>query len=120
MFHWGKYYYAPDKELGGFQIFMNHLNLGADLSLYQDRLWIALGYNFRRAQEMKAGGSSHAAGLTLGAGINIKKIKCGVAYGKYHAGAPTLSFTVAYSFAKEAKAIKNNTNNINNDIPLTE
>ena len=120
MFHWGKYYYAPDKELGGFQIFMNHLNLGADLSLYQDRLWIALGYNFRRAQEMKAGGSSHAAGLTLGAGINIKKIKCGVAYGNYHAGAPTLSFTIAYSFAKEAKAVKNNAININNNTPLTE
>ena len=63
---------------------------------------------------MKAGGSSHAAGLTLGAGINIKRIKVGMAYGNYHAGAPTLSFTVAYSFAKEKKATpqKSNTESI--------
>ena len=37
------------------------------------------------------------------AGINIKKLKLGVAYGNYHIGAPTLSFTLAYSFAKEKK-----------------
>ncbi len=103
MFHWSKAYYSPDGNIKGFQLFMNHLNLGADLTLWQGRMWLALGYNFRRGFEMKAGGSSHAAGLTLGAGINIKKIKVGMAYGNYHAGAPTLSFTVAYSFAKEKK-----------------
>ncbi len=105
MFHWSKSYYSPDGNVKGFQLFMNHLNLGADLTLWQGRMWLGLGYNFRRGFEMKAGGSSHAAGLTLGAGINIKKIKVGVAYGNYHAGAPTLSFTVAYSFAKEKKQL---------------
>ena len=39
-------------------------------------------------------------------GINIKKIKVGMAYGNYHTGAPTLSFTIAYSFAKESKEKK--------------
>lgn len=114
MFHWGKDYYSPDGNINGFQTFLNHLNIGADLTLYQGRLWLGLGYNFRRGYEMKAGGSSHAAGLTLGAGINIKRIKVGMAYGNYHAGAPTLSFTVAYSFAKEKKATpqKSNTESI--------
>lgn len=110
MFRWSKdYYYNPDGNLNGFQIFLNHLNLGADITLYQGRFWLGLGYNFRRGQEMKAGGSSHAAGLTLGAGINIKKLKLGVAYGNYHIGAPTLSFTLAYSFAKEKKNTAKNT-----------
>lgn len=105
LFHWNKsYYYSPDGKINGFQVFLNHINIGADITLFKDRFWLGLGYNFRRGQEMKAGGSSHAAGLTLGAGINIKKIKVGMAYGNYHTGAPTLSFTVAYSFAKENKA----------------
>lgn len=103
MFHWSRAYYSPDGKVKGFQLFANHLNLGADLTLWQGRMWLGLGYNFRRGFEMKAAGSSHAAGLTIGAGINIKKIKVGVAYGNYHTGAPTLSFTVAYSFAKEKK-----------------
>lgn len=105
MFHWSKAYYAPDGNIKGFQLFVNHLNLGADLTLWQGRMWIGLGYNFRRGFEMKAAGSSHAAGLTVGAGINIKKIKVGMAYGNYHTGAPTLSFTVAYSFAREKKQL---------------
>ncbi len=104
-FHWSKAYYSPNGNINGFQVFLNHLNLGADLTLWQGKMWLALGYNFRRGFEMKAAGSSHAAGLTLGAGINIKKVKVGMAYGNYHAGAPTLSFTVAYSFAKEKKPL---------------
>lgn len=67
---------------------------------------------------MKAAGSSHASGLTLGAGINIKKIKVGMAYGNYHTGAPTLSFTVAYSFAKENKEKKGG-NTTSNTIEST-
>lgn len=120
MFHWSKgYYYCPDGNLNGFQLFLNHLNLGADVTLYQGRFWVGLGYNFRRGQEMKAGGSSHAAGITVGAGINIKKIKVGFAYGNYHTGAPTLSFTLAYSFAKDkkAKTASNNPQNTNQQIP---
>ena len=108
MFHWKKDYYSPDNSISGFQVFLNHLNIGADLKLYDGRFWLGLGYNFRRGYEMKAGGSSHAAGLTIGAGINIKKIKIGMAYGNYHAGAPTLSFNVAYSFAKENKSTPSN------------
>ena len=105
MFHWNKsYYYTPDGKIGGFQMFLNHLNLGLDASLFKDRLWVGIGYNFRRAFEMKAAGSSHASGLTIGAGINIKKIKFGVAYGNYHIGAPTLSFTLAYSFKRKGNS----------------
>jgi hypothetical protein len=49
---------------------------------------------------MKAAGSSHAAGLSFGAGLNLNRIKLGMAYGKYHVGAPTLAFSLAYSLHK--------------------
>jgi hypothetical protein len=52
---------------------------------------------------MKAAGSSHAAGLSFGAGANLKKLKVGIAYAKYHIGAPTLSLNVSYSFQKSSK-----------------
>jgi hypothetical protein len=111
MFHWSNdYYSASGEKTGGFKIFMNHINLGADLTLYQGRFWLGMGYNFRRGNDLKG-----AAGLTVGAGINIKRIKVGMAYGNYHSGAPTLSFNIAYSFEKNkeknSKSSKTNTDN---------
>lgn len=108
MFHWSKNYHSPGGDISGFQVFLNHLSLGADLTLFKGRCWVGLGYNFRQGYEMTAAGSSRAAGLTAGVGINIKKIKVGLAYGNYHAGAPTFSFTVAYSFAKDKKITSQN------------
>jgi len=94
---WSKDYFYTDGEDPSFgRIFMNHLNLGAELRP-TDRTYIALGYNFRRASEMKAAGSSHAAGLTCGAGIMLNRFKLGVAYAKYHVSAPSLSLSVGYS-----------------------
>ena len=45
---------------------------------------------------MKAAGSSHAAGLSFGAGINLNRIKVGLAYAKYHLSAPTLAISLSY------------------------
>ncbi|MBR4160944.1 MAG: type IX secretion system protein PorQ [Bacteroidaceae bacterium] len=113
MLQWKKqYYYTNGKDLKTLQLILNHINIGADLSLYDNRIWVGLGYNFRRGYEMKAAGSSPASGLTVGAGINIKRIKFGVAYGNYHSGTPTLSFTLAYAFAKKDKTINSNTQTI--------
>lgn len=94
---WNKdYFYSPGEEPGFGRILMNHLNLGVEL-VPADRMYVALGYNFRRASEMKAAGSSHAAGLTCGAGITLKRFKMGVAYAKYHVSAPSFSFSLGYS-----------------------
>lgn len=92
-----KYYYSADKEPGFGRILMNHFNLGVDI-VPSDRFYFALGYNFRRASELKAAGSSHMAGFTCGAGLNIKKFQLGVAYAKYHVSAPCLSFSLGYGF----------------------
>ena len=69
--------------------FIRHLKMGVDI-LPSRNSWIALGYNFRRANEMKLADGSHGAGFSLGAGINIKKVKIGAAWGKYHVAASSL------------------------------
>ncbi len=77
--------------------FIQHFILGVDV-LPSKNSWIALGYNFRRAKEMKvADGSAHWAGLSLGAGINIKKFKIGAAWGKYHMAASSLVLNASLS-----------------------
>lgn len=95
---WSKsYYYVPgggDASAG--RIIMNHLNLGVDI-IPMDAFYVSLGYNIRRANELKAAGSSHAAGLTCGAGVNIKRIKFGLSYAKYHVSVPSFTFSLGYS-----------------------
>ena len=40
--------------------------------------------------------SSHGAGLSLGAGVNLERFKLNVAYGKYHVSSSALMINVAY------------------------
>ena len=95
-------YFTTGKEVKAGSIFINHFVLGAEF-LPSEKFYVGLGYNFRRAYEMSAAGSSHAAGLSFGAGVNLKRLKIGVAYAKYHVSAHTLAFTLAYNFHKEIK-----------------
>jgi hypothetical protein len=94
------YFYSTAKKIGKGRILTNHFNLGVDIKP-ASMLYISAGYNFRRAYEMKAAGSSHAAGLSFGAGVNLNRIKLGLAYAKYHTGAPTLALSLAYNFQKK-------------------
>ncbi len=94
--HWSKkYYYSPDEEPGFGRILMNHVNIGVDI-VPSNQFYLALGYNFRRAYELKAAGSSHMAGFTCGAGVILKRLNLGIAYAKYHVSAPSLSLTLGY------------------------
>ncbi len=95
--HWDKdYYTVVGSHLSSSRRFFNHLSLGADL-FPSAQTWVALGYNFRRAYEMKVLDSSHWAGLSLGAGLSIKRFKVGVAYGKYHVASSSLLLNASYS-----------------------
>ena len=62
--------------------FINHLVAGVDI-IISPTIWVGAGYNFRRANEMKItetdGESSHGAGLSFGAGINLD-VFCNFAY----------------------------------------
>lgn len=68
---------------------LNHIALGIDF-LPTDNFYLAAGYNFRRGEEMKINGSSHWAGFTCGAGIQLKRLKVGMAYAKYHVSSSSL------------------------------
>ena len=79
---------------------IKHVAVGADL-LLGENIYVAAGYNFRRSSEMKIsdndGESSHGAGLSLGAGLQLQRFKLHVAYAKYHVSASSLLINVSYS-----------------------
>ena len=80
--------------------FRDHLAIGADFILSQS-IWVGCGYNFRRSSEMTFGTgddeSAHGAGLTLGGGLNLDRIKVNIAWGKYHVASSSLIINLAYS-----------------------
>ena len=80
--------------------FGKHIVIGADLLLSQ-QFYIAAGYNALRAAEMKIqegdGSSAHGAGLSIGAGLQLQKLKLNVAYAKYHVSASSLVFNISYA-----------------------
>ena len=82
--------------------FINHWVFGLDL-LLGDQFYVAGGYNLRRANEMKIiaddddKGSSHGAGISLGAGLQLERFKLQFSYGKYHVSSSSLLVNVSYS-----------------------
>lgn len=80
--------------------FINHLVAGVDI-IISPTIWVGAGYNFRRANEIKItetdGESSHGAGLSFGAGINLERFKLNLAYGKYHVSSSSILINLAYS-----------------------
>lgn len=80
--------------------FSKHLVVGADL-LLSDQFYLAAGYNAMRASEMKIsdgeGESSHGAALSLGAGMQLERLKLHVAYAKLHVSSPSLVINFSYT-----------------------
>lgn len=83
--------------------FINHLVCGVELIL-SDQFYVAGGYNFRRADEMKisegsseeGSKSNHGAGLSFGAGVQLERFKLQVGYAKYHVSSNSLLVNVSY------------------------
>ena len=81
--------------------FINHLAIGADL-LLSSSIYVAAGYNFRRADEMKINqdddsSSNHGAGLSLGGGIQLERFKLQMSYAKYHVSSTSLLFNLTHT-----------------------
>lgn len=104
---WKSSYYAlpgDESESGGeskekvsfSKKLLNHFVLGVDV-LPTDNLYLSLGYNFRRANELKASGSSHFAGISAGAGLRIKRFKIGASFARYHQAGNSLMFSAGYT-----------------------
>lgn len=77
-----------------------HIVIGADLILSQ-QFYVAAGYNALRSAEMKVsesdGASAHGAGLCLGAGLTLQRLKINVAYSKLHVSSSSLLFNLSYT-----------------------
>jgi hypothetical protein len=77
-----------------------HIVVGADI-LLSEAIYIAGGYNFGRADDMTIedaeNSSSHGAGLSLGAGLQLERFKLQMAYAKYHVSSTSLLFSLTYS-----------------------
>lgn len=102
--HWKSSYYVlpenKDKDksdkVSFSKIALNHVVVGLDI-LPTDNIYLSLGYNFRRAYELKASGSSHLAGLSAGGGIHIKRFQLGLSYTHYHQAGNSIMANVGYS-----------------------
>ncbi len=83
--------------------FMQHLNIGADVIILP-QFYVAVGYNLKRAHDMKIEANnpddsgSHGAGLTVGGGLLLDRFKLNIAYGKYHVASSSLMFNAAFNF----------------------
>lgn len=91
------YYHPAGEKLSFGKKALNHFVVGLDVEP-TDYLYLSLGYNFRRAYELKAAGSSHWAGLTAGAGLRLSRFKLGISYAKYHLSCSSLMCNAGYSF----------------------
>lgn len=80
--------------------FINHAVFGVDIMMSQS-IWVGGGYNFRRANEMTINSndeeSTHGAGFSLGAGINLERFRLNLAYGKYHVSSSSITVNLAYT-----------------------
>ena len=78
----------------------HHVVVGADLIL-SPQFYVAAGYNAMRASEMKIneddGASAHGAGLSIGGGLTLQRLKLSVAYAKYHVTTASLLFNISYA-----------------------
>ena len=82
------------------QAFIKHLAVGADIRL-GSTIFVSGGYNFRRSKDMKISegdsSSNHGAGLSVGAGLTLKRFKLNLAYAKYHVSASSIVINATYS-----------------------
>ena len=79
--------------------FIDHLVAGVDL-LLSSQFYVAAGYSFRRSHEMglldaEGEESSHGAGFSFGAGLQLDRFKVQLGYGKYHIAASSLLVNVS-------------------------
>ena len=80
-----------DEKVGFFGNVMRHTMIGVEL--FPDKGFnIRLGYNFRRAEELKIIDQRSFSGLSAGVGIKLKKLRFSYTHAKYSAAANTNLF----------------------------
>ena len=75
-------------------LLIKHLIIGADI-FPTHNTYLSVGYNFLLRSELKHNAKRSAEGLSLGAGLQVRSMKVGLSYGKYHVAASSLMMNFA-------------------------
>lgn len=87
------------EEEGFGKTFFKHLVFGVDF-VPNNNFWVGIGYNIKRAQDMKLIQGNRLGGWSAGAGLNVKKFGFGFAVSNYHPAALTYQFSVNANLSK--------------------
>jgi hypothetical protein len=91
-----KDFYNADGSKDKFgELLMKHFIIGADVILGKN-FYLSLGYNYRTGRELSAS-KNILNGISLGAGLNIYKVKFNASYSRLHTAANSLLFNLSYS-----------------------
>ncbi len=77
------------------ELILKHFIVGTDI-LIGKNFYLSLGYNYRKSRELSATKKS-LDGFSLGAGLNIYKVKFSASFSKLHTSANSLLFNLSYS-----------------------
>lgn len=89
------FYNADGSKDNAGELILKHFIIGADV-LIGKNFYFAIGYNYRASRELSTSGKS-LDGFSIGAGLNIYKVKFNASYSKLHTSANSLLFNLSYS-----------------------
>lgn len=94
---WKKeHFYNADGSKDNFgELLLKHFIIGADANIGKN-FHVSLGYNYRISREMSAS-KNFLNGFSIGAGVNVKKVKFSASFSKMHTSAHSLLFNLSYS-----------------------
>ena len=82
-----------DEEVGFLGNTFRHFVIGAEL-FPESSINLRLGYNFRRAAELKLQNARTFSGFSYGFGIKMNRLKFNYAYSKFHSAANASTFSL--------------------------
>ena len=84
---------VTSEDVGIIENTMRHFVIGAEL-FPESALNVRVGYNFRRAAELKLQNARTFSGFSFGFGIKMNKLKFNYAYSKFHSAANASTFSL--------------------------
>lgn len=88
---------SAEEKVGFFNNALRHVILGAEL-FPEKSFSIRLGYNFRRAEELRIVDQRNFSGISAGFGLRFNKIRFDYSYSRYTAAANTSLFGLMINF----------------------
>ena len=73
---------------------LRHLVFAADF-VPSDKFYVGLGYNYKTRTDMSTYARSFLSGFSIGAGLNVKSFRVGIAMSQPHTGATTFMFNLS-------------------------